>query len=140
MAINRPVTKTIISTPDWGIPITDEVNRLTAWQLAQVPTVWYTLVLSNGWSHAAGQTASYRKIGDMVQLRGRIQGGTMGVTVATLPSGFRPPITQEFGTASIVSGGWTVGGFSVGTDGTLFALAGSNSGMVFNGIAFSVTP
>jgi hypothetical protein len=29
MAITRPITKTIISTTNFGIPITDEVNRLT---------------------------------------------------------------------------------------------------------------
>lgn len=29
MAIARPVTRTTISTTGWGIPITDEVNRLT---------------------------------------------------------------------------------------------------------------
>lgn len=27
--ITRPVTKTLISTPNWGIPITDQVNLLT---------------------------------------------------------------------------------------------------------------
>lgn len=34
MAINPPVSHTVISTAAWGIPITDEVNRLSAWQAA----------------------------------------------------------------------------------------------------------
>lgn len=30
MAISRPVTKTLISTTDWGIPVTDAINALDA--------------------------------------------------------------------------------------------------------------
>jgi hypothetical protein len=29
MAIARPITKTLISTTAWGVPVTDELNRLT---------------------------------------------------------------------------------------------------------------
>lgn len=40
MAITRPVTKTLISTTQWGIPITDEVNRLTDWQTLNRNVPW----------------------------------------------------------------------------------------------------
>jgi hypothetical protein len=96
MAINRPVTRTIISTTDWGVPITDEVNRLTTWQLAQVPTVWYNVVFSNGWSNLSGFVTQYRKLGDMVQVRGGIQSGAIGSIPFTMPVGFRPTSTLQF--------------------------------------------
>lgn len=56
MAIDRPVTKTIISTVAWGIPITDEVNRLTAWQQANAKVAW-------GHVASAKVTASQNGIG-----------------------------------------------------------------------------
>lgn len=37
MAITRPTTKTIISTTGWGIPITDEVNRMTPYVASTNP-------------------------------------------------------------------------------------------------------
>lgn len=44
MAIQRPITKSLISTTGWGIPITDEVNRLSAWQLANPKVAWGRIV------------------------------------------------------------------------------------------------
>ena len=38
MAIARPITSTIISTVGWGIPVTDELNRLTG--LADAGRTW----------------------------------------------------------------------------------------------------
>lgn len=92
MAINRPITKTIISTTAWGIPITDEVNRIASLTDSRTPTVWTNLTLGNGWtSTGSNGVPGYRKIGDMVYLRGMISGGANSTTCATLPTGFRPP-------------------------------------------------
>lgn len=92
MAINRPITKTIISTTAWGIPITDEVNRIASLTDSRTPTTWTNLTLVNGWANLGGgnETFQYRKVGDMVQIRGMITGGAWNTTVATLPTGFRP--------------------------------------------------
>lgn len=94
MAITRPVTRTTISTTGWGIPITDEVNRLSAAlpaSISVIPTAWTTPTYQNGWvEYAAGRGAQYRKIGDIVYIRGIIKNGTAGLTAFTLPSGFRP--------------------------------------------------
>lgn len=90
MAITRPTTKTIISTVGWGIPITDEVNRLTTDLASTKPTAWTNMVLQNGWGpDQAMQVAQYRKIGDVVELRGSITGGANGSVVTTMPDGFR---------------------------------------------------
>lgn len=115
MAIARPVTRTIVSTTDWGIPVTDEVNRLTAWQQAQVPTVWWNVVFANGWSNYSFYVTQYRKVGDMVQIRGGAQGGVLTSPMFTLPAGFRPP-----GVLQYVQPSWgLVGVVQVNTDGTV---------------------
>lgn len=92
MAINRPSTKTIISTATWGVPITDEVNllRTDVNALKAVPS-WTAMSLVNGWAAAAVRMdPQYRKTGDIVYLRGVVSGGTPGSTISTLPSGYRP--------------------------------------------------
>ena len=98
MAITRPVTKTKISTVGWGIPITDEVNRLSALPVAPTPTAWTAFTFLNGWTGATGgyPIAGYRRIGDMVYMRGRISGGTMGQPMFNLPAGFRPPYLYTY--------------------------------------------
>lgn len=92
MAITRPITRTTISTTGWGIPITDEVNSLrTAVTALQTPGVWTTPTYQNGWvEYAPGRGAQYRKIGDIVYIRGVIKSGTAGMAAFTLPVGFRP--------------------------------------------------
>jgi hypothetical protein len=99
MAINRPVTKTIISTTAWGIPITDQVNANTT-DIAALKAVpaWTGVTFSNGWSNfgTGYQLAQYRKVGDMVYVRGTITGGAAGTIAFTLPTGFRPPASMGF--------------------------------------------
>lgn len=93
MAINRPTTKTIISTAGWGIPITDQVN-LNASDIAALKTApWINASYLNGWTTFTGyQPAAYRKIGDMVQVRGIIALGSMNAVAFILPTGYRPPM------------------------------------------------
>lgn len=69
---------------------------LTASQMNQIgkDSDWITISsFSNSW--VAGSIApAYRKIGNRVQLRGRITSGTAGGTAFTLPAGYRPATTQ----------------------------------------------
>lgn len=68
--------------------LTELDARLTTAEATIDPTAWTSLTLSAGWTG----TFEYRKIGDMVWLRGlNLVAGTLGVTMATLPAGFRPP-------------------------------------------------
>jgi hypothetical protein len=133
MAITRPTTKTVISTTQWGVPITDEVNRLSPIVDGRTPTAWTNVTLQNGWVNAPGYTTQYRKIGDIVYLRGRVQGGTMQTTCFTLPSGFRPPMQMDMATASADAGGnWIFGQIQIGTDGQVNPRTGTNVAMTFN--------
>lgn len=130
MPISRPTTKTIISTTGWGIPITDEVNRLTpqsdsnvtriaALETATAKTAWTNLTLINGWVQYAGGRAncSYRKVGDIVYLRFAAHSGTGSQPMAVLPVGFRPSTVCDFiGRDSSTAG---AGVFNVNTDGNI---------------------
>ena len=125
MAINRPVSKTTISTVQWGIPITDEVNRLTTAQLAGVPTAWVDLTLINGWLwENPMQRPQYRKVGDTVEIRGTIYHASFPPSnVFQLPAGYVPPANLRLDGVLFKTGvggtfGWrgmlnTVGQFSV---------------------------
>jgi hypothetical protein len=99
MAIQVPISKTIISTTQWGIPITNEVNRVAGLVDGRTPTTWVLMTsgLTNGWSYFGGGTTQprYRKIGDMVYMEGTIKNGAVLSAPAqlpfyTLPAGFRP--------------------------------------------------
>lgn len=53
---------------------------------------WYNLSLFSGWSNAGSgyQTAQYRKIGDVVHLRGLVVSSSTSSNVAQLPTGYWP--------------------------------------------------
>jgi hypothetical protein len=129
MAIVRPVTKTKIQTVEWGIPITDEVNRLTT--LTAVGA-WTNAVLQNGWVNlgAGWPTAQYRKVNDMVHIRGMVGNGTAaGAPIFTLPAGFRPPSALQIAT---VTGSGVIGVTTLNTDGTVQASVGNNGSWMLN--------
>src|SRR6188472_2661435 len=103
-AIPLPVTRTIIQTNAWGIPITNAVNTNTT-DIANLKTAtavgaWTNASLANGWTNYGGnvQVLQYRKIGDIVYVRGGLKSpGPSGPTVVTtLPVGFRPSFQLEF--------------------------------------------
>lgn len=140
MAIIRPVTKTIISSLGWGIPITDEVNRLTTVVASLQPTPWAGLTLQNGWTNYGGgyDVASYRKVGDMVQVKGTVRNGTVGQVWATLPVGYRPPLAL----ALVIAGNginYNVPITNILTDGTMTFYDTGNSAIHVT-LQFSLTP
>ena len=95
MPINRPVTKTIISTTQWGIPITDEVNALRTELDALKPTAWTGVAYANGWMDAGSGQAPmrYRKQGDLCWVQGSMKSGSLNNIAFILPVGFRPATT-----------------------------------------------
>ena len=106
------------------------------------PTPWTAVTFQNGWINTNGgyQTAQYRLVGDKVELRGRIQAGTLGVAIFNLPVGYRPPASTSFSTGSVVAGNWAFGTVEVQPGGDLLAFPpGTNSGYILNGITFSTT-
>lgn len=76
-------------------------------------TGWVNLTLENGWTVSAGRTPQVRRIGNIVQMQGRVEGGSGNV--ATLPPQFRPPQSHSF----IVRDGGTTnsGPMAVSTNG-----------------------
>lgn len=112
MAITRPQTDTIISTTQWGIPITDAVNANTTDIVAMKPTAWTDITLLNGyiWENPF-QKPQYRKVGDTVQIRGSLYVASANQSaVFVLPAGFRPPAGLRFGGTAFKTG---VGGVSI---------------------------
>jgi hypothetical protein len=76
-------------------PLTTEANRK-----------WNLLSVGGGWGAVAGYLAPayWRDPLGMVHLVGTVGGGATGSTIATLPSGFRPPGSGLFA-AGCISGG-----------------------------------
>ena len=140
MAIARPVTKTIISTTAFGIPVVDWIN-------ANTPTPWTNPTLTNGWTQANGRV-SYRKVGDVVSLRGSVRGGTAGTAMMTLPVGFRPAYNEQFATVSYAEvgggNGWVGVELDLTTDGNLiysiYNTASSMAYVALTAVIFSTTP
>lgn len=67
-------------------------NGWGSWLKFNDDTGWQTLTLNSGWSNPYGNdVAKYRKIGNVLYLRGLINGtAAAGNTIATLPEGYRP--------------------------------------------------
>lgn len=104
-----------------------------------VVTAWTAVTFGAGWSNniAPYGNAQYRKIGDLVYLRGAIDGGTLGGVAFILPAGFRPPATVAF---SADTGASTVRFVEIESDGEVRPTGGSNAFCSLDGIVFSVTP
>lgn len=60
------------------------------------PTEWRNVTFQNGWTNFGAPYANvqFRRIGDIVHLRGAAS-GTLNVVAFTLPVGFQPPVTVE---------------------------------------------
>jgi hypothetical protein len=133
MPITPPVAHGNIDSAAWGIPLTNEVNRLTA---LTAPGAWTAATLTGGWVNFGGteQNAQYRKLGDLVQLRGAIKSGTVGTAAFNLPAGFRPPANVAFA----VSSAGAFGNLAVGANGDVTPANGSTGSFNLS-VAFSIT-
>jgi hypothetical protein len=94
---------------------------------------------SNGWGDFGSPwvRGEYRMVGDLVQLRGLINAGTIGSTAFTLPTGMRPPRGYHFGTDTSAN---AHGQVRIDTDGSVVPSNGSNVYISLTGIEFSVSP
>lgn len=112
------------------------VEDITQVQPADTSLVgaWTPVTFQNAWLDLGGgyQTCQYRKIGDIVYLRGVAKSGSSGTVAFTLPVGYRPPLALE-----IASMGATVfARFAVNPDGTVIFYGSPNFWLVGS---FSVT-
>jgi len=101
------------------------------------PTAWTAVTFQNGWVNmgAPYQDAQYRKVGDVVQLRGMMKSGTITTAAFSLPVGFRPPADLILGTVSNAA----VGGITITAAGVVTPSPGSNAWFAVT-CQFSVTP
>jgi hypothetical protein len=131
MAVTVPVAGTEITVTNFGKPVADQLNAL-------VPTAWTAVPLQNSWANygAPYPTIACRKVGDVVYLRGLINGGTTNTICATLPVGFRPAHDTHFVVASNDS--WGV--LLIRTAGTIQVNAWQTAWISLANVVFSVTP
>lgn len=132
--INRPTTLTQVSTTAWGIPITDQVNANTTAIASGAPGAWVSMTLVNGWTNfGSGYSITmYRKRGDMVDLKGTMQGGASSSIFTTMPVGFRPVSNLQ----QAIRDGYMV----MGSDGGMqFAGAATFSGVTSFVLSFPTT-
>jgi hypothetical protein len=68
-------------------------------QLNDNAPTWTNLTLQNGAvQYSTSYTPGYTKIGSVVYIRGAVKGvAAVGTTIATLPVGFRPTMTESWG-------------------------------------------
>ena len=119
---------------------TDAAAALAA---ATAAAPWISLTLTAPWNHYAGPYGPtyYRKVGDIVYLRGIISGGALGSNVCTLPVGYRPQYEPIITTAAYQG----VAEIRVSTGGVV-NVAGAQAGSVnvttwlgLNNVFFSTT-
>lgn len=96
-------------------------------------TAWTAVTFQNSWANfgAGMQVAQYRKVGDVVEVRGVIQSGVTATVAFTLPAGFVPPATQ---TLPVVGPSGALASVTVATTGTVAVISASGTSGV--GIAF----
>lgn len=129
----------------FGTPIYEDDTRSlyfyngSGWDLfSSAPTSWVSPALSNSWVNFGGafQAVSYRRVGDIVQMRGSAKNGTTttGTTIYTLPAGYRPPATHIFAT---LDGNNNAARFDVDSSGNVTIQTGTNACFTLRG-EFSV--
>lgn len=143
-----------MSSTVWEVPLAtvvvgDGVSTITAGAVFDArnfagpwDTTWTSLTLVNSWVPYGSPyvTPAYRRIGDVVELRGLAKDGvtTLGTTICTLPAGFRPPSGTV--TVTIVSGTATgVGRIDISTSGAVTVSTGITSFACFDNVSFSTT-
>lgn len=89
------------------------------------PEPWIPMgLVGTGWANygAGWAFAAYRKVGDVVQIRGLIGGGAIGATIAVMPDGYRPLEHQIVtGQVDYGGGGWHAARIDILSDGVLRA-------------------
>lgn len=121
-----------------GYPVYLASVKPSVWVAGTVPSeAVITPTFLNAWvdSGAPYQTTRYWKDpAGVVHLRGRINGGTIGLAAFTLPVGYRPAATESFAQASAGA----FGALNVFADGSVVPAVGSNVSFWLSGITFRV--
>lgn len=125
---------------DWMTELESKVDNMQGIE----DSGWLDLTLSDGWSATeyATEKPMYRKIGKTVMLRGLVNAtSAAGVTIATLPAGFRPATTRFNRYVCAVGTGNATANLQVNYYGVLSDYAkgtASRTYLALNGISFFV--
>jgi hypothetical protein len=120
-------------------------NSSPALPIPDTPPGWTPVTFQNGWvNFDTVRTVQYRKIGDVVTLRGVCKSGTVGygTPIFTLPVGFRPPTSRnEDWICQASNGPCAISVFDTGVVSVLAVGSSTPQGYSYvNGVSFSVTP
>ncbi len=110
---------------------------------AQPASAWTNLTLLNGWVADPNSVPMYRKVGDMVHVRGRADGTAVdGTTMTTMPVGYRPPQNVVVPAACVAGGAWASCSLYVEPSGNISSLASpaGRNHTSFGSFSYSVTP
>ena len=99
--VNNAYSSTIFSVSDSG-----NVNAAGSYNGASLGDTGWISISSFQNSYSGGGSPAYRKINNVVYLRGRVSGGTSNTTAFNLPANYRPAVdtvitVQQFGTANL---------------------------------------
>jgi hypothetical protein len=113
-----------------------EVLTNTDLNASLASTAWTGVTYTNSWVDNGGGYGGvqYRKIGDIVYIRGAMKSGTITAAAFTLPAGFRPPTNLLFAAYS----NSLFGAVDVASTGVVTPSVGSNVSFTVN-LSFSVT-
>ena len=112
-----------------------ELNRLqTVTGAAAAMDPWIAPTLLNGWVNYSSQynPAGYFREAGIVYLRGLVKSGTIGLSVFTLPAGYRP----EFQELLVAVSNAALGRCDITVAGAVLTTAGSNVWFSLDGITF----
>jgi hypothetical protein len=98
---------------------------------------WITPALGNSWVGANPPNPQYRLIGNRVQLRGQMSGGSTNTTAWTMPSGFYDP-TQSTYIPAVATGASFPTFLILGPNTVAPVFAGTLSFFILDGISFLV--
>lgn len=91
---------------------------------------------------AAGHSIGYKKFGDLVMLRGRVDsqsGNGSTTTIFTLPTGYRPAETVSFAVAAYGSSDWGTGQIRISSAGDVVFYGDASNWVALDGIMFSTS-
>jgi hypothetical protein len=97
-------TSYVLATVDSSVTYVSSGNTWRCADLYITPEAWIAPTLSGSWTNFGGgfQTIAYRRVGDIVYLKGLAKNASLTVpsTIFTLPAGYRPPSDTIFPSVS----------------------------------------
>lgn len=131
-------TLTVAASPDipsW-ILVEDITYEAGSGGPSITPSAWTLMTpLTNGWTTIAGLPPAWRMVGDSVELRGGVTGGTLSTPIFSMPT-LAPPQQRYF---TVTGNGPNPSQVTVGTNGNITPLVNTGN-VILDQVSWSVTP